>query len=1407
MIRNFVGGVLSSRTSYRRLLFVSAVLAAGICAHAQDQTLKVNSGSAPPDAQTSRHARPAETQPQSTEKVLGWGSNIQNARLAHAAESALQRGDFAGAVDYAQRAAAAAPNDAQLWFLLGFAARLAGKSQLSVDAYDHGLKANPSSLEGLSGMAQTFNTMGRKAEAQALLKRILAADPSRSVDLRLLAEILLQSGQYEEALGLLDRAERTQPNARTELLLAFAYQRLKKFNDAKRYLEMARHRSPNDPELLRSLAGYYRETGNYPAAIAALASLRNPSAEVKAELAYNYQLSGKQEEAAKLYAEAANSAPRDLNLQLSAAQAQLSTGANEAAKTFLKRAASLDAENYRLHAIRGEVARQEGRDEDALQEYNAAVKRMPQAPPEGSLYPIQLTMNLMELHQRLHDDDAAKIQLKIAQSQIASLEVQGSGRGEFLRLRAMIQLSAGDNEGALRNVKEALALNGEDPNALQLNGDVLAKMGRSDDAVRVYKKILATDPNNRLALTSLGSVSRELGHDREAEKYFQRIVAAYPGFSPAYLALGDLYTSRRDFTKAEAAYSKAYKLGSPNSLVMAGGANAAIEAHQLGLAAEWLGRATPAMQHDPPLLRERERYLSWGGKYQESAEVGQEAIQKLPRDRDVVVYLGYDLLRLERYDELLQLTSRYQSLMPKEPAIPLLAGYVHKHNGEMEEASASFTQALERDPNVVTAYVNRGYVLHDLRKPAAAAADFEAALQLEPKNGEAHLGLAYTSLDLHRPRLALQQAKLAEKELGDSTALHLIRGTAYGQDGMLQQSAQEYRIALKNAPNDAALHTALANTLYDLRQHRESIAELQAADKLSPGNATAYAQMARAYAQLGDGEQTQHYVELAEKQGSAAIFISTGEALSLLGESAAAMERFERALKGSDADRIAVRLSVARLDVKVNQPEDARRQISLALMEAASGRTLPPTGNQLLQAADLFLAIHEYELAETYFQRALAAGAPETEVRLGLANTYLALGDTPRAEGQLTVVSRDLTSGEPNPQYLLAKANMLRQRHQSAQALTAFAQAAAAAGDDPTAQRELLRAGDDEGLRINHMVSLRSDVSVAPIFEDSTVYQLDAKLLASPNGLLPSPRSSLESQGTLAYHLHLPGLPDAGGFFQIRNARGQISLPSANQIINRDTTDYSFNFAVNPTFRVGGNAFTLSAGLQKTIRRDAADPYHMNQNLLRQFVYLSTSSFYNWVSVKGFAVREAGPFTQSHLRSRDLAASLEFRVGRPWGKTAFVTGWGARDQQFSPVIREFFYTSTYAGVEQQFSERLRVRAIGEYLRSWRVEGNQFAIAQAFRPAGSVEYSCGKNWNVETSVAYSRNMGFHAYDAVQTGFNISYAMPVHRRFEANGQALPLSYPIRFSAGLQQETFVNFPGANSHQFRPFVRISLF
>src|SRR6185437_5354452 len=351
------------------------------------------------------------------------------------------------------------------------------------------------------------------------------------------------------------------------------------------------------------------------------------------------------------------------------------------------------------------------------------------------------------------------------------------------------------------------------------------------------------------------------------------------------------------------------------------------------------------------------------------------------------------------------------------------------------------------------------------------------------------------------------------------------------------------------------------------------------------------------------------------------IYVSTGQALSTIGAQKGAMKRFRKALSAPHSDRIAVRLAIAHVMAQQNHTEDAERQIALAFMEGEAGKTSPPTGSEFIQAADIFRLLHEYDLSITYLGRARAAGAPDIVVRTGMANTYLAVGDVNRAAAELAAVNSEDSSSDYR--YLLAQAGVYRQQHHGEQALTAFAQAASAAGEDQSAQQSLLAAGASEGYMLNSKLSMLGNFSVQPTFEDTTIYVLDSKLdqpiPVPPDdiALLPPLRSSLVTQGMAAYHLHLGNFVPMSGFFQLRNARGTISVPATSSIVNRNTTDYNASIGINPSIRLGRNAITLNSGIEGTIRRDSESPRQMNQNLFRAFTYGSTTAFFNAVSASG----------------------------------------------------------------------------------------------------------------------------------------------------------------------------------------------
>src|SRR5947208_3856383 len=188
------------------LVMILSLSARGTC-----QTFDVN-GQSPSNSKQSANTEGSSSQ----SNDFSWGSGIQVARQARAAQEALKRNDFEGAANYAEQAAKSAPQNPELWFLLGYAARLNEKCPQSIDAFNRGLKIQPNSVRGLAGLAQTYAKMGRTQEAQQLLQKVVAANPEDANSLQLAGELMLNADP-QASLSLLQRAETIQPTAHTEL--------------------------------------------------------------------------------------------------------------------------------------------------------------------------------------------------------------------------------------------------------------------------------------------------------------------------------------------------------------------------------------------------------------------------------------------------------------------------------------------------------------------------------------------------------------------------------------------------------------------------------------------------------------------------------------------------------------------------------------------------------------------------------------------------------------------------------------------------------------------------------------------------------------------------------------------------------------------------------------------------------------------------------------------------------------------------------------------------------------------------------------------------------------------------------------------------------------------------------------
>jgi tetratricopeptide (TPR) repeat protein len=536
--------------------------------------------------------------------------------------------------------------------------------------------------------------------------------------------------------------------------------------------------------------------------------------------------------------------------------------------------------------------------------------------------------------------------------------------------------------------------------------------------------------------------------------------------------------------------------------------------------------------------------------------------------------------------------------------------------------------------------------------------------------------------------------------------------------------------------------------------------------------------------------------------------MATGDALLTLGDRDAAMQRFSRALAVPGGDRIGVRLAIAQVFLRQGRYDDVRRQLALGFAEARLGDS-PVMPDDILAAANTFLAMHDFDLAEAYFAKARQAGANNREIQIGLANAYLAEGKTHNAEDALASLG-PANENRDDYDYMMAAANVSRQRQDTLHALSEFAQASTVAGqeDHLNAQAAQDELATEEGRPITQNVSISPEASFAPSLEDINVYTLDAKILKVTNpSLLPPPRHSFQSLADSHYRLHIGNLPMISGMVGESLTTGRLLFPSVNVIQDRHTYDTYLNGGITPILHFGENQIAVNGGLQFTVRRDTISPVFMSQNLFRQYVYISTSSFLNWVSVNASAIREAGPFTNQDLNSRDASASVEFTVGRPWGRTSLLTGYSTRDLVFHPLIEEYFNTSSYVGLQHKFGDRWTVALLAEDLRSWRVQGVQYATAQAFLPGARFEFRAKQRWNVQGSFLLSRGSGYHEYDNAQSEFLVSYSRPMHGMLRDDQGTTPVAYPLRISFGVQQQTFYDFAGTSRSTILPVIHFNIF
>ena len=277
------------------------------------------------------------------------------------------------------------------------------------------------------------------------------------------------------------------------------------------------------------------------------------------------------------------------------------------------------------------------------------------------------------------------------------------GAAELLYGLGAVGGRQGDELAAMIYLRLSLFLEPDNGLALVTLADVYERLKQNEQAIDAYDSVSEKSPLRVNADIQIGLLLETMDKKDEATKLLTDLVKEHPNDAEAQTALGNLLRSRKDFTGAIDAYTKAIALSK--------GPEKALWSlyYYRGIAYERAKNWPPAeadfkkalsLFPEQPLVLNYLGY-SWVDKnmhLDEAFKMLRRAVELRPQDGYIVDSLGWAHYRLGRYDESVKELERAVDLKPSDPVINDHLGDAYWRVGRKLEAQFQWNHARDLKP-------------------------------------------------------------------------------------------------------------------------------------------------------------------------------------------------------------------------------------------------------------------------------------------------------------------------------------------------------------------------------------------------------------------------------------------------------------------------------------------------------------------------------------------------------------------------------------------------------------------------------------------------------------------------------------------------------------------------------------
>ena len=480
-------------------------------------------------------------------------------------------------------------------------------------------------------------------------------------------------------------------------------------------------------------AGYKRKTPKSNSNLTAknqagkrnAAAARNKSSETLTAKADALLENRETDKAIETYKNALKNNPQNQNAKLGLSEAYIikgddalaASGRNEA-KIFYQEAIKSDDSNYAAYAKLAEIFEQMKLSDDALANYDKALKINPAA--------TELFVPVANLYYQKDD-------YSTAETYLIKAETNSADNVETVFLRGLLHYKRNENEKALAAFNKTINLDSNFIEVYLYQAEIYERLNKEKEALAAYHKTVEIDPQSTEAWFDLGVANYNRGNYAEAETAYKKVIELDANHADAHANLASVYRQMKKYTEANGEYKIAAEYIKDDADLFSEWG------YCLGKVDEWdkaIARLQTAKDWSPNSID----YTNLGWGYYNAAQKDIEAKKKAEGQA-----------KLAQGKEVLQ---KAVELNPKFDAAHLNLGITYTGLGEYQNAVETLTKANNLHKDWVIAVNELGIAFRKLDNLSEAINQFQKVINLDDKFALGYFNLGEAQNKLGRKKEA-----------------------------------------------------------------------------------------------------------------------------------------------------------------------------------------------------------------------------------------------------------------------------------------------------------------------------------------------------------------------------------------------------------------------------------------------------------------------------------------------------------------------------------------------------------------------------------------------------------------------------------------------------------------------------